>query len=132
MADITPPDFESDLGLVRALIPDIEPLDNPVDPTQAPEYLFSDGHLIALLGLNGGSIRLAAADACDVLGTSEGLISKVITTEDLKTDGAKLMAQFLARAVSLRKQAADTDALVEDFIFLPTLVPCVYPPQFVI
>lgn len=118
---MTTPDFTTPVWQVRALIPDIEKVPNPNRPYSDPEYLFSDEHLQALLDLNNGSVRLAAADACEALGTSEGFIAKVIKTEDLQTDGAKLMAQFLARARQLRLRADREEALddVDGFDIIP-------------
>lgn len=97
---------ELPVGDVRALIPDIEPLANPNRPSDPPEPMFSDAHLTALLRINGGNVRLAAADACEALGTSEALILKVITTEDLATNGAALMGRYLERARQMRQAAA--------------------------
>lgn len=98
-------DFSTPVGQVRALIPDIEKVPNPNDPYGNPEYIFADDHLEAFLGLNDGDVYLAAADACEALGTSEAYIAKVITTEDLQTDGAKLMDSFTRRARHLRDRA---------------------------
>jgi len=99
----------SDQALVdslRLLIPDKEPMLNPARPADPPTTMFTDDELVVYLEINAMSIRLAAADCCEVIGTSEALIAKVIQTEDLKTDGAKVMQQFLARARQLRSRAA--------------------------
>lgn len=116
------PDFNTDVGKVRALIPDIELLPVPDGPD---EYIFSDKHIEAFLTV-GGSVLRAAAYACETLGTSEGLISKVIKTEDLQTDGAKLMGQFLARARQLRRDAELYDDSDDVFTVIPYSL---YPPQ---
>lgn len=118
---MTTPDFTTPVWQVRALIPDIEKVPNPNDPNGNDEYLFVAEHLQALLDLNNGSVRLAAADACEALGTSEGIIAKVIKTEDLQTDGAKLMSAFLARAKQLRARADREEALddVDGFDIIP-------------
>lgn len=97
----------TDLELLRILIPDTEEMLNPARPGDPPTKMFTDEELGGYLQLNAGSVRLAAADACEVIGTSEALIAKVIQTEDLKTDGAKVMQQFLARAKQLRARAKD-------------------------
>ena len=117
-------DFSTAVNQVRALIPDIEQLPNAADPTAPDEFMFSDAHLTAFLVLNANDVRLAAADACEVLGTSEAIILKVITTEDLVTDGSKLMAQYLARAKQLRDTAAGvgTDQ-VDGFDIVPYHLP---------
>lgn len=115
MADIFPPDYSSPVGLVRALIPDTEQVDWETDGSVS--YLFTDSHLAGLLSLNGATpndyqswnIKRAAADAVDALATSEALISKVIKTEDLQTDGAKLANALVQRAVQLRRSAEDEE-----------------------
>lgn len=99
-------DYTTDVGKVRALIPDVTTVYDPMLDDE--EFLLSDGEINVYLGLNNGSIRLAAADACEALGTNDLLIGKVIITQDYSTDASKVSAQMLARAASLRKQAALT------------------------
>lgn len=117
-------DYSEVVNQVRALIPDVERLPNPANPNADAEYMFTDEHLQALLNLNAGNIRLTAADACEVLGTSEAIIAKVIKTEDLQTDGAKVMGQFLARSKQLRAYALEsTNDDVDGFDIVPYVVP---------
>jgi hypothetical protein len=80
------------VGLVRLLIPDLDTT-NP---------LFTDQQITALLGLVGQRVRLAAAEALDIAASSEVMVSKVIKTQDLQTDGAKVAAELRARAATLR------------------------------
>ncbi len=116
MADQFPPDYSTSVGKVRALIPDVEQVDWENDGNAS--YMFTDNHLEGLLSLYPAienpddvdytstvHIRRAAADAVDALATSEALISKVIKTEDLQTDGAKLANALIQRAIQLRRQA---------------------------
>lgn len=61
------------------------------------------------------TVRRAAASALDAIATSETLVSKVIRTQDLSTDGAKVGAELRAQAKALRDQAtADEDASYDD------------------
>lgn len=85
---------------VRYLIPDIEQID--WDDSGESSYLFEDEHLQALLDINRGRVKRAAADAIEAIATSEVLISKVIQTEDLKTDGGKSANALLVRSRQLR------------------------------
>ena len=103
--DIFPPDYATAIGQVRLLIPDTEQLDNPADPTADAEYIFDDHQIQAFLSLYANSVKRAAAQAKLVLATSETLISKVIRTDDLQTDGAKLGAELRAQAKELQEQA---------------------------
>lgn len=112
--DITPPDFSTDIGRIRALIPDVEQVDYSGEGRS--EYMFSDQHLNGLYAISAGDsparLYRAAASALRALAVSEGLIQKVIRTEDLQTDGAKLAMALLAgaRALEERGDAAEEDS----------------------
>lgn len=113
--DVYPPDFSSDVGKVRALIPDQEQVD--FSGEGVPEYIFSDASIQAFLSVSRGRgsarIRRAAAAGMRALAVSEGLIQKVIRTEDLQTDGAKL-ANALLLAARQSEEEADRDEEEED------------------
>lgn len=108
--DIAPPDYTTAIGQVRLLIPDTEQLANPVDPSAAASYLFSDPQIQALLSLYSNNIKRSAGQAKLILATSEALINKVIKTNDLSTDGAKLAAELRAQATMLMAEADKDDA----------------------
>lgn len=93
-------DPTTDIGLVRLLITDVDE-DN---------LLFDDAQITAFLTLEGGTVKLAAAAALDAIARSEALVSKVIRTQDLATDGAKLAAELRASATELRRQVSDGDS----------------------
>jgi hypothetical protein len=57
--------------------------------------------------MTGFIVRLAAAQALDTIATSEALVSKVIRTLDLQTDGAKLGTELRAQATQMRATAGD-------------------------
>ncbi|MBB3041218.1 hypothetical protein [Nocardioides soli] len=89
-------------GQVRLLLNDI-----PVgDPATA---VFSDAEIDAFLALEGDSVKRAAAQAIDTNATNEALASKVLRTQDLQTDGAKLADAMRKHAAALRAQADDED-----------------------
>jgi hypothetical protein len=92
-------DPTTDIGIVRLLITDVDE-DN---------LLFDDAQITAFLTLEGG-VKLAAAAALDAIARSEALVSKVIRTQDLATDGAKLATELRASASELRRQVKDGDA----------------------
>lgn len=87
-------DPDTDIGMVRLLATDRDEV--------AP--LFTDADITAMIALEHGRIRRAAAQALDTIASSEVLISKVIRTLDLQTDGAKVAAELRARARGLREQ----------------------------
>lgn len=89
-------DYSTDVGKIRLLIPD----------TDEQNALLIDPQIQALLDME-GSVKLAAAQALDSIASSEALISKVIKTQDVSTDGAKVAAELRARAAGLRQQVDD-------------------------
>jgi hypothetical protein len=82
----------TDIDTVRLLISD---LDTP--PT------FSDVQIQSFLTLE-GAVKLAAAQALDVLASNEALVSKRIRTLDLQTDGPAVAKTLHDQAEALREQ----------------------------
>lgn len=109
VTDVTPPDYSTAIGQVRLLIPDVEQLANPANVSADAEYLFNDSQIQAFITMYASSIKRAAAQAKLVLATSEALINKVISTYDLKTDGAKLGAELREQAKQLREEAIEDE-----------------------
>lgn len=104
-------DYSTPLGQVRLLIADLN----------EASFLVSDDQLQGYLALNRGARRAAAA-VLDAMATSEVMVSKVIKTQDLSTDGAKVAAELRAQAAALRAQADAEDAAVSEddfFAFVP-------------
>jgi hypothetical protein len=87
-------DYDTDAGRVRLLAADVD----------EATPLLTDAQITALLAMEGGHVKLAAAQALDTIASSEVLVSKVIKTQDLATDGAKVSAELRARATELRRQ----------------------------
>jgi len=96
-------DYDTDVGRVRLLIPDVKETD----------LLFTDVQIAAFLAMARGSgtvlVKRAAAAALEVVASSEAMVFKVIRTQDLTTDGAKLSDALLARAARLRQEADDDE-----------------------
>lgn len=91
---------QSATDLVRSLIND-----NHEDPT---DRVFTDTEIAGFLQLEGGSVKLAAAQAIDTIADNEALTSKVIRTQGgVATDGAKVADSLRKRAAALREQAED-------------------------
>lgn len=82
-------------GQVRLLIPDTDP-DN---------FLLADAEIGALLVLESGDVRRAAAAALEVIASSEAMVSKKIRSQDLSTDGPAVAKELRERARLLRAQA---------------------------
>ena len=83
-----------DRDRVRLLLNDVDK-DSPV---------FQDQEIALFLELEGDNVKLAAATAIDTNATNEALASKVLRTQDLGTDGAKVADAMRAHAARLREQ----------------------------
>jgi len=99
----------SPVGQVRVLIPDLRKLEDLRDLRNEPRYLFADEEIEALLAVNSGNVKLAAADACDAIGMDKALQLLVLKTDDKQTDGAKLLSAIVGRAKQLRAQAREDE-----------------------
>lgn len=101
-------DVTGAVGQVRLLINDTR---------DAPDQVFEDPEIGAFLGMEGGSVKRAAAQALDTIADDEALTSKVIRTQDLATDGAKVADSLRKRATALRDQADRADDDVDEGFF---------------
>lgn len=124
--DIFPPDFTTDVGKVRSLIADTMQLD--YDESDRPRYRIPDNQIESFLEISEGKIYAAAASALISIAVNEALISKVIKTEDLQTDGAKLATELRLNARDLfnkQKELDDIDAgkRGDSFVYMPMQYP---------
>lgn len=94
-----PIDYTTPAGQVRLLIPDTDP----------GNQLFDDDQLNAYLAIESGIVKRAAAAALETAASNTALVAKVITTQDLATDGAKVSDALLKRAAELRRQVDEDD-----------------------
>lgn len=105
-------DYSTPVGQVRLLTADLD----------EASFLVSDQVIEGYLALSRGPYR-AAASVLDAMATSEVLLAKVIKTQDVSTDGAKVAAELRAQAAALRQRADDEEAalVVEDdfFFYVP-------------
>jgi hypothetical protein len=76
----------------------------------------TDDNIAALLELNGDVVKLAAADALEVLA---GRLVTAVSSDDISIDGSKRATVLMARAARLREQAqadADDDGFTFDVV----------------
>ena len=99
----------ADIATVRLLIVDVAELSD--------DRLFTDAQVAAFIDLNGGVIRLAAADALEAIAVSEVLVSKKIRTQTLTTDGPAVSAELRALAARQRQLHAETVAADDEGFF---------------
>jgi hypothetical protein len=108
-------DVSTPSGQVRLLLNDV-----------ASPWVFTDAEVAAFLILEADSVKRAAAQAIDTNADNEALASKVLRTQDLTTDGAKLADILHQRAALLREQAEDEDG---GFFDVVDLSPGCYGPE---
>ena len=97
-------DLETPIGKVRLLTTD----GDEAFP------LHTDPELAAFLAMEGGNVKRAAAGSLEAIATSETLVTKKITTQDLSTDGPAVAEDLRKRAALLRGQADREDQTVAD------------------
>lgn len=119
MPDVTPPDYSTAVGQLRLLISDTEELGDPSNPLLPAEFIFHDEAIEGFLVVSNGNILRAASRALKAMAASEAIISKVIRTEDLSTNGAAVATALraLAKDYSDEADAAD-DLAAEDEGFM--------------
>lgn len=94
------PEYASPEGQVRLLIADVDH-ENPI---------LTDLQVAGLLHYTDGNVDRAAARGLRLIATSETLLSKKITTQDLSTDGPAVAAELRAQAAELDAKADEADA----------------------
>ncbi len=100
-------------GRVRLLLSDTDPA----------QWVFTNGEIDAFLALEGENVKRAAAQAIDTNASNEVLASKVLRTQDLTTDGAKLADALRKHAAELRAQADAEVQLSDDGIYFDLISP---------
>lgn len=104
-------------GLVRLLLNDVS----------AP-WIFTNAEIEAFLTLEGQNVKRAAAQAIDANASNEALASKVLKSQDLSTDGAKVADALRKHAASLREQA-DVEADDDGYFGVVDMVGHHRPPE---
>lgn len=94
--------IERDISRVRLLIADL-PKDG--EAGCGTGTLLTDVQVEDLLDLSGGNVKRAAARALRTIATSEVLLSKKITQQDLSVDGPAVAAELRAQADALDAEA---------------------------
>lgn len=109
MANIYPPQYNTPLGQLRALLFQTERYKDPANPEAPADYLVPDDQLSAYIAINGDKLYGAAADALLALASNEALVSKKIRTEDLSTDGPAVAAELRRTAAEFKIKQNDLD-----------------------
>ena len=103
-------DYGTEVGQMRLLLAD----------TDEENFVLTDEQLQGYLAIEGHNLKRAAAAALDAIASSEALVSKVITTQDRSTDGAKVADALRKHAAALRARADAEETQEEESFFLLT------------
>ena len=98
-------DPTTDIGKVRLLANDRNAALLAAETTFA-----SDADITAMLELEAGNIKRAAAQLIDTIADDEAMVQKYIKTNALETDGSKTAKVLHERAGALRAQADKEEA----------------------
>lgn len=97
-------------AIIRALIPDTEAVFDG-------DTMFTDTEIGYYYLAGSGNMLRAAGLACMAIGSSEAIISKIIRTQDLQTNGATLQDSFTNKAKVLFARADKEDDLADSSYF---------------
>lgn len=106
--DTSPPDYASPVGQIRSLTSDTEQYD--YDQNGTLRYRQSDDVLQSFLAISRDKFYSAAALALMALASNEVLVSKVIRSEDLQTNGAAVAAELRLEAQRYLQMQKDEDS----------------------
>lgn len=113
MVDVHPLDPTSAVGKLRLLTSDSQLRSDPADREAEPSYYYSDEFLEAFLDIEGGNLKLAAADVLMSFATNEAMVSKKIRTETLQTDGPAVAAELRLQAQAYRLEGNAAQDVVD-------------------
>lgn len=111
-------DYSTTVGQVRLLVCDVD----------EDRLVFTDPQVQVFLDLEGENVKRAAALAIDTNATNEALASKVLRSQDLQTDGAKVADAMRKHAAALRA-SADAEDLGDGFFEIVDTVGGSCPPE---
>lgn len=93
-------DPTTDFGKVRLLAQDFD----------SSNAVFQDNEIQAFLDLNSANVRLAAAQALEVIAANEAFIAKKSTIDGDSFDGPAVATALKGMAAEYRRQVMDADA----------------------
>src|SRR5690606_8528201 len=109
VSEPTPESYSDARSLVRLLIADVDPANPILTDAQVDGYLALRGVTTPTSSVAPSLCYQAAADALVAIAASEVLVSKVIRTQDLSTNGAQVAAELRAQAGVYRQRAQEED-----------------------
>jgi hypothetical protein len=105
---VAPPNFTTDVGKVRALLGDTDPTD--VAAGEGTYMYFSDDEIGAFLTMYGDNVKLAAARCLETISSSQALLLKSWSSDDLTVNGDKVAESLRKLAAQLREEALQDES----------------------
>lgn len=105
---VSPVNFSSDTGKVRVLLGDTE-AENVVDGVGDYMY-FGDDEIGAFLTMYGDNVKLASARAMETIASSQALLLKSWSSDDLSVNGDKIAESLRKLAAQLREEALQEES----------------------
>jgi hypothetical protein len=105
---VAPPNFTTDVGKVRVLLGDTNPTD--VSMGEGTYMYFSDDEIGAFLTLYGDNVKLAAARCLETIASSQALLLKSWSSDDLTVNGDKIAESLRKLAAQLREEALQDES----------------------
>jgi hypothetical protein len=100
---VAPPDYTTDVGKVRVLLGDTDPTD--VSDGEGTYMYFSDDEIAAFLTMYGDNVKLAAARCLETIASSQALLLKSWSSDDLTVNGDRIAESLRKLAAQLREEA---------------------------
>ena len=105
---VSPVNFSSDTGKVRVLLGDTE-AENVVGGVGDYMY-FGDDEIGAFLTMYGDNVKLASARAMETIASSQALLLKSWSSDDLSVNGDKIAESLRKLAAQLREEALQEES----------------------
>jgi hypothetical protein len=105
---VAPPNFTTDIGKVRVLLGDTNPTD--VAMGQGTYMYFSDDEIGAFLTMYGDNVKLASARCLETIASSQALLLKSWSSDDLTVNGDRITESLRKLAAQLREEALQDES----------------------
>jgi hypothetical protein len=126
----SPPDYTVPLGQTRALMGDFEAVPLvPNVPGQGEYMWFGDEALQGILNVYLDNPRRAAAQALRIIASSQALLLKKWSADDLSVDGAAIATALIKLAAELDAQADLIDSQVDIFVLADVGMAAKFVPE---
>jgi hypothetical protein len=100
---VAPVNYASNVGKVRVLLGDVDP--ENVDAGFGEYKYFSDDELVAVLQMYDHNVKMAAARSLEIIASSQVLLLKSWSSDDLTVNGDKIAESLRRIAQQLRDEA---------------------------